>query len=97
MISHSMMGSTLFTSDFLEAQGPRALGPQGPGGPRDPHLPSGGGPLRRHELLRIWAVCPPEKLPQLDVALSEAAKRGGIEAAPEIWGHFFGGKPWKTQ
>ena len=65
---------------------PRAPGIQGPSR-------SGGGPLRRHELLRLWAVCPPEKLPQLDAALSEAVrKRGGLKQHQEIWGHFLGGK-----
>ena len=43
---------------------------------RDPHLATTRGPLRRHELLRLWAVCPPEKLPQLDAPLSQAAVFG---------------------
>eukprot|EP00435_Cladocopium_sp_Y103_P052760 s453_g16.t1 len=37
------------------------------------------GPLRRHELLRIWAVCPPEKLPQLDAVLSEALAESAMD------------------
>ena len=83
---------------------PRAPGPQGPGGPPGIHISpaveahfdamscSGSGPCVHRRSSRSWTW---HSARPADVR--KGGEKGGIEAAPEIWGHFLGGKHVKNR